>query len=63
MAASDRADHHASGASMSASGGDDTTNALRLALHERLEAVLTTLFPAGKMRRGTFVIGDTLGIC
>ena len=41
MAASDRADHHASGA---ASGGDDTTNALRLALLERLETALTTLF-------------------
>ncbi len=42
MAASDRADHHAFGA---ASGGDDTTNALRLALLERLETVLTILFP------------------
>ncbi len=61
MAASDRGDRHTSGASMSASGGDDTTNALRLALLERLEAVLAFLFPDGKTRRGTFLIGDVLG--
>jgi len=61
MAASDRGDRHASAASITTPRSDDTTNALRLALLERLEAVLTTLFPAGKMRRGTFVIGDALG--
>mgnify|MGYP003430644320 FL=1 len=61
MAASDRVDRHTSGASMSASGGDDTTNALRLALLERLETVLAFLFPDGKTRRGTFLIGDILG--
>ncbi len=46
---------------MTASGGDDTTNALRLALLERLETVLAILFPDGKTRRGIFLIGDVLG--
>jgi putative DNA primase/helicase len=50
-----------SGASTTVSGGDDTTNALRLALLERLETVLAVLFPDGKTRRGTFLIGDVLG--
>jgi putative DNA primase/helicase len=57
MAASDRGDRHASAASTA----DDTTNALRLALLERLETVLAALFPDGKIRRGTFLIGDVLG--
>jgi len=57
MATSDRGDRHASGASTA----DDTTNALRLALLERLETVLAILFPDGKTRRGTFLIGDVLG--
>ncbi|UZG48461.1 phage/plasmid primase, P4 family [Caldimonas thermodepolymerans] len=35
--------------------------AVRAALLARLEAVLFTLFPAGKKRRGKFVIGDVLG--
>jgi putative DNA primase/helicase len=57
MAASDRGDRHASGASTA----EDTANALRLALLERLESVLAILFPDGKTRRGTFLIGDVLG--
>ena len=61
MTASDRGDRHASAASTTASGGDDTTNALRLALLERLETVLAILFPDGKTRRGTFLNGDVLG--
>ena len=40
---------------------DDSREAIRLALIGRLDAVLTTLFPAGKVRRGKFVIGDALG--
>lgn len=35
--------------------------ALRAALLARLEAVLFSLFPAGRTRRGKFVIGDVLG--
>lgn len=35
--------------------------AVRAALLARLESVLFTLFPAGKKRRGKFVIGDVLG--
>ncbi|CAG2146186.1 phage/plasmid primase, P4 family [Ralstonia mannitolilytica] len=35
--------------------------AVRAALLSRLEAVLFTLFPAGRTRRGKFVIGDVLG--
>ena len=34
---------------------------LRAELLARLESVLFTLFPAGKKRRGTFLIGDVLG--
>src|SRR5690606_8175704 len=34
---------------------------LRAELLARLESVLTTLFPAGKKRRGRFLIGDILG--
>ena len=34
---------------------------IRAALLARLESVLFTLFPAGKMRRGRFTIGDVLG--
>lgn len=35
--------------------------AIRAALLARLESVLATLFPAGRTRRGKFVIGDVLG--
>jgi len=35
--------------------------AVRAALLSRLEAVLITLFPAGRTRRGKFVVGDVLG--
>ena len=35
--------------------------AVRAALLSRLEAVLFNLFPAGRTRRGKFVIGDVLG--
>jgi len=34
---------------------------IRAALLTRLESVLSTLYPAGKKRRGKFTIGDTLG--
>lgn len=34
---------------------------IRTALLARLESVLFTLFPAGKVRRGKFLIGDVLG--
>ncbi|MGD7355845.1 phage/plasmid primase, P4 family, partial [Ralstonia pseudosolanacearum] len=34
---------------------------IRAALLARLEFVLSVLFPAGKKRRGTFVVGDILG--
>ena len=34
---------------------------LRAELLARLESVLFTLFPAGKKRRGKFLIGDVLG--
>lgn len=40
---------------------DGEREALRSGLIERLESVLITLFPAGKKRRGKFVIGDVLG--
>lgn len=39
----------------------DRREAVRAALLSRLEAVLITLFPAGKKRRGKFLIGDVLG--
>jgi len=34
---------------------------IRAALLAQLESVLFTLFPAGRKRRGTFVVGDVLG--
>ena len=34
---------------------------IRAELLARLESVLTTMFPAGKKRRGKFLIGDVLG--
>ncbi|MDO3530827.1 phage/plasmid primase, P4 family [Ralstonia pseudosolanacearum] len=34
---------------------------IRAALLARLESVMSTLYPAGKKRRGKFTIGDTLG--
>ncbi|GHU13521.1 hypothetical protein AGMMS50225_23680 [Betaproteobacteria bacterium] len=36
-------------------------DAIRTELLARLEAVLTSMFPAGKKRRGKFLIGDVLG--
>ncbi|CAH0443896.1 phage/plasmid primase, P4 family [Ralstonia pseudosolanacearum] len=40
---------------------DAQRDAIRAALLARLECVLSVLFPAGKKRRGKFVIGDILG--
>ena len=40
---------------------DDSREAIRVELIARLDAVLASLFPAGKARRGKFVIGDALG--
>ncbi|MBX9428658.1 hypothetical protein KY487_05175 [Ralstonia pseudosolanacearum] len=40
---------------------DAQRDEIRAALLARLEFVLSVLFPAGKKRRGTFVIGDILG--
>ncbi|WP_026330033.1 phage/plasmid primase, P4 family [Caldimonas manganoxidans] len=40
---------------------DSKREELRAELLARLESVLTTLFPAGKKRRGKFLIGDVLG--
>ena len=40
---------------------DAEREALRAELLARLESVLFTLFPAGKKRRGKFLIGDVLG--
>ena len=40
---------------------DAERDALRTELLARLEAVLAALFPAGKLRRGKFLIGDVLG--
>ncbi|CAJ0781085.1 hypothetical protein LMG18090_01274 [Ralstonia mannitolilytica] len=40
---------------------DAQRDEVRAALLARLESVLDTLFPAGKKRRGKFVIGDILG--
>jgi putative DNA primase/helicase len=42
-------------------GHDDSREAIRLDLIARLDTVLAALFPAGKVRRGKFVIGDALG--
>ena len=36
-------------------------DALRAALLGRLDSVLAALFPAGKKRRGKFLVGDALG--
>jgi putative DNA primase/helicase len=40
---------------------DNQRDEIRAALLARLESVLFTLFPAGKVRRGKFHIGDILG--
>ncbi len=40
---------------------DSEREELRGELIARLESVLTTMFPAGKKRRGKFLIGDVLG--
>lgn len=44
-----------------AHGQDDSRETIRAELIARLETVLASLFPAGKSRRGKFVIGDSLG--
>lgn len=41
--------------------GDHQREEIRTALLARLESVLLTIFPAGKVRRGKFHIGDVLG--
>jgi len=48
-------------ASVPHQGLDQERDQLRAALLERLESVLSALFPAGKKRRGKFLIGDVLG--
>jgi len=40
---------------------DQVRDQLRASLIDRIESVLSTLFPAGKRRRGKFLIGDALG--
>ena len=40
---------------------DSEREALRTGLIASLPSVLATLFPAGKTRRGKFLIGDVLG--
>lgn len=40
---------------------DSERDEIRTELIARLESVLTTMFPAGKKRRGKFLIGDILG--
>lgn len=40
---------------------DQVRDQLRASLIDRIESVLSTLFPAGKRRRGKFLIGDVLG--
>jgi hypothetical protein len=40
---------------------EPSASEIRAELLARLESVLTTLFPAGKKRRGKFLIGDVLG--
>ena len=37
-------------------------DAVRGSLMARLESVLFTMYPAGKKRRGKFLIGDVLGV-
>jgi len=46
---------------LSAAPSDTLRDEIRAALLARLESVLFTLFPAGKVRRGMFHIGDILG--
>ena len=40
---------------------DSERDDIRTELIARMESVLTTMFPAGKKRRGKFLIGDILG--
>jgi putative DNA primase/helicase len=40
---------------------DSERDEIRTELIARMESVLTTMFPAGKKRRGKFLIGDILG--
>ncbi len=40
---------------------DQVREQLRASLIDRIESVLSVLFPAGKRRRGKFLIGDVLG--
>ena len=44
-----------------ATNHDAQREEIRATLLSRLESVLFTLFPAGKVRRGNFYIGDVLG--
>ena len=39
----------------------DGRDEIRAQLLDRLESVLTALFPAGRKRQGKFLIGDVLG--
>jgi putative DNA primase/helicase len=41
--------------------GDGRREEIRSSLLLRLETVLVSLFPAGKSKRGKFVVGDILG--
>ncbi len=50
-----------SGESGRRSVNDSERDEIRTELIARLESVLTTMFPAGKKRRGKFLIGDILG--
>ena len=44
------------------SGGREVEReSIRADLISRLDSVLTTMFPAGKKRKGKFLIGDALG--
>ena len=45
----------------SPAGGNAERDELRAALLARLESVLFTLFPGGKVVHGKFVVGDVLG--
>ena len=54
-------DFNDSDVSLSPVTSDTRREEIRAALLARLESVLFTLFPAGKVRKGTFYIGDILG--
>ena len=42
-------------------GREAERDEIRTALLGRLESVLSTMFPAGKKRRGNFLVGDVMG--